>query len=216
MTSPHLSNEDRDQLAELLNIGVSHASTTLSKMLGRRIAISVPTVELHEAKTLSLFTEHPLDVSIAVLLRLSGGIEGYVFLLFPHDASTSLLQTLTGKTVADLNDLNEFDRSVFQEIGNVVTGGMLTGLSQFLHLPLTQSVPDVAIDMRSAMFNSLAASLMQTHEKFIALDVGLCVEATSDTVACTEHTEAVAHLFLFLEPEAAQHVLLFTHEMAQS
>ncbi len=211
-----LSAPDQDQLAELLNIGVSHAGTTLSQMVGRRIAISVPTVVLHEIDTVSLFAARPDDVTIAVLLRLSGGMEGYVFLLFPHDASISLLQTLSGKTVADLHTLNEFDRSVFQEIGNVVTGGMLTGLSKFLHLPLVQSIPDVVIDMRGAIFDSLAASMIQAHGKFFALDVAICVDAANDDVACNEHTEAVAHLFLFLGPEAAKRVLEFTHEMARS
>ena len=213
MPQLQFSPEDTDQLKELLNIGVSHAGDTLSEMVGRRVSISVPTMHLKSAQKSSHFLENPNDITLAVLLRLSGGLEGYVLLFFPHAAAVHLLHSLSGKTIGDLRALDEFDRSVFQEVGNVLTGGMLNGLSQFLKVQLLQSVPDVVIDMGGAMFNSIFASMIKSHDEFLTLNVSICVNATADAITCDDGEEAAGQMFLFLGPESAKQVLELTHKM---
>lgn len=208
-----LSDDDRDQLGELLNIGVAHAGTTLSQMTGRRIAISVPSTSLKNIKNSSEFLEKPDDIILAVLLRLSGGLDGYVFLVFSRDAIIHLLNVLSGKKVSDLRELDPYDRSIFQEVGNVLTGGMLQGFSSFLRIPLLQSVPDVVIDMGGAMFNSLAATMVAHHEEFLSLNVSICVDPSGSAVDCKSGEESTGRMFLFLGPEAVKDILALTHPM---
>ena len=208
-----LSESDHDQLRELVNIGVSHASNTLSQMVGKRITISVPKLSITSAENASQFVSNADDVTVAVLLRLSGVIDGYVFLFFPREAAIHLLQVLSGKTVGDLRALTRFDRSVFQELGNVITGGMLQGLSRFLHIEMLHSVPDVVIDMGGAMFNSLAASMISLHEEFISLDVSVCVDAADGSVSCEGGEESTGRMFLFVGPQAVKHILSITNDM---
>ena len=208
-----LSESDNDQLRELINIGVSHAGNTLSEMIGKRITVSVPKLVVRNAETASQFMEQSSEVTIAILLRLSGVIDGYVFIIFPHDAAVHLLKVLSGKTVGDLRALDRFDRSIFQELGNVITGGMLQGLSRFLHIEMMHSVPDVVVDMGRAMFNSLIASMIALHEEFISLDVSVCVDATENSVSCAEGEESNGRMFLFVGPTAAQQILALTNAM---
>lgn len=208
-----LSSDDRDQLKEFLNIGVAHAGDTLSQMLDHRVTISVPLFDIKNAETVARFVENPNEVTIAVLLRLSGGIDGYVLLYFPYSAAVHLLHALSGKTVGDLRALDQYDRSIFQEVGNVLTGGMLQGLSKFLHIQIIQSVPDVVIDMGGAMFNSLSATMIAAHDEFLALDVAVCVDAAPDSVSCVDGEQAVGRMFLFLGPDAAARILELTRPM---
>lgn len=209
----NLTREDEDQLKELLNIGVSHASTTLSKMVGKAVAISVPNLGIKSARSLLVTVKDPNAVTVAVLLRLSGILEGYVLLFFPYAASLHLLHALSGKTVTDLRALDKYDRSIFQEIGNVLTGGMLKGLSQFLHIELVQSVPDVVIDMGGAMFNSISAAMIYQHNEFLSLDIAICVDAEPGSIACKDGEEAVGRMYLFLGPDAADTILELTNKM---
>ena len=169
--------------------------------------MSVPFLEVKDAQTVSSFIDHPDDISVAVLLRLSGSLEGYVLLLFPRSASLSLLLSLSGKEIGDLRALSLFDRSIFQEVGNVLTGGMLQGLSKFLHIQVIQSVPDVVIDMGGAMFNSISAAMIASHSEFISLDVAVCVDAPKGAITCEPGEEAVGRMFLFLGPTAAAAIL---------
>lgn len=212
-TLSQLTEKDHDQLRELVNIGVSHAGNTLSTMMGRRITISVPTVNVKSADTALHFTDNGEEITVAVLLRLSGAIEGYVFLFFPRDAALHLLKVLSGKTINDLRALDKFDQSIFQELGNVITGGMLQGLAKFLNMEILHSVPDVVIDMGGAMFNSLSASMINLHEEFLALDVSICVDASNDDVSCNFGELSVGRMFLFIGPEAAHTILAITNEM---
>ena len=85
----NLTREDEDQLKELLNIGVSHASTTLSKMVRKTVTISVPKLGVQNAQSLRGIVKDPDAITVAVLLRLSGVLEGYVLLLFPFSAAVS-------------------------------------------------------------------------------------------------------------------------------
>lgn len=209
----HLTREDEDQLKELLNIGVSHASTTLSKMVGKSVTISVPNLDVKNARSLAVKVKDPNAITVAVLLRLSGILEGYVLLYFPYSASLRLLQTLSGKKVTDLRALDKYDRSIFQEVGNVLTGGMLKGLSQFLHIELMQSVPDVVIDMGGTMFNSISAAMIHQHNEFLALDVAICVDAEPGSISCKDGQEAVGNMYLFLGPDAADTILKLTNAM---
>lgn len=208
-----LSDSDEDQLRELVNIGVSHAGNTLSEMVGKRITVSVPSVTIRNAETRSQFVENSTDVTVAILLRLSGVIEGYVFIFFPHDAAVHLLRVMSGKSVGDLRALDRFDRSIFQELGNVITGGMLQGLSRFLHIEMLHSVPDVVVDMGGAMFNSLVASMIALHEEFISLDVSVCVNSTDNAVSCENGAESTGKMFLFVGPVAARRILEITNNM---
>ena len=100
-----LTDGECDQLKELLNIGVSHASNTLSTMMNKRVAISVPSLDVKDAQTVSSFISNPNDISVAVLLRLSGALDGYVLLLFPHSAAISLLHSLSGKTIMRFREI---------------------------------------------------------------------------------------------------------------
>jgi chemotaxis protein CheC len=208
-----LSESDEDQLRELVNIGVSHAGNTLSDMVGKRITVSVPGVTIRSAENSTQFIENPSDVTVAILLRLTGAIEGYVFIFFPHDAAVHLLQVMSGKTIGDLRALDRFDRSIFQELGNVITGGMLQGLSRFLHIEMLHSVPDVVVDMGGAMFNSLVASMIALHEEFISLDVSVCVDASMGAVSCSDGAESTGRMFLFVGPTAAKKILEITGAM---
>ena len=124
-----------------------------------------------------------------------------------------LLHSISGKQVGDVRAFDAFDRSVFQEVGNVLAGGMLTGLAQFLNVQLLHSTPDVVIDMSGAMFNSLSASMIASHEEFVSLDVAIAVDDETNEIEIKEGEEAIGRMFLFLGPEAAAHMLQLTRAM---
>ena len=209
----NLTNEDKDQLSELVNIGISHAGTALSVMLGRRVTISVPLLEVKDARSVSHFSEATDDVTVSVLLRVGGGLDGYVFLFFPQEATVRLLQSLSGKTVGDLRALTAYDRSIFQELGNVITGGMLFGLSKFLGTELLHSVPNVSVDMGRAMFNSISASMISQHEEFLSLDVAVCVNSSDDAIKCEVLDEARGRMFILIGPDSVNKILSTTRKM---
>lgn len=209
----NLSQNDNDQLSELVNIGVSHAGDTLSLLMKKRVTVSIPKVRVRDASSETSLISGEDDVTVSILLRVHGLIDSYILLYFPRYAATHLLEVLSGKKISDLRALDEFDRSLFRELGNIITGGMLSGLSKFLHVKMVHSVPNVVVDMGSSMLNSVSASMIRMHEEFLSLEVAICVEPSMDAIVCESDEPAVGHMFLFMGPEAVKKILEITNSM---
>jgi chemotaxis protein CheC len=208
MSAPFtLSPFAADELKELLNIGVSHASNTLSRLTQKRVTISVPSLDVKEVVPPTSFVRDPNEIIVAVLLKLSEGLDGFILLTFPTEAAVRLLHTLSGKTVGDLRALDAYDRSVFQEIGNVIVGGMLSEVAKLINQRILHSVPDVVVDMSGAMFNSIVAEMVGAHESFVSVDVAICVDANENAVLCEPDEESAGKMFLFVGPEAASRAI---------
>ncbi|OGZ06236.1 MAG: hypothetical protein A2845_00310 [Candidatus Lloydbacteria bacterium RIFCSPHIGHO2_01_FULL_49_22] len=208
-----LTENDNDQLRELVNIGVSHAGDTLSLMMGKHITVSIPGISVQSASTTLCLPQGDEDLTVSVLLRVYGLINGYVFLFFPRTAALRLLQVLSGKSISDVRALDRFDRSIFQELGNVITGGTLNGLSKFLHIEMLHSVPNVVVDMSGAIFNSLSASMVKQHEEFLSLDVSICIDSPSSSAVCVDSEASAARMYLFMGPDAVERILAITNAM---
>ncbi|HSE35231.1 MAG TPA: chemotaxis protein CheC [Candidatus Paceibacterota bacterium] len=208
--TPSLDSVDADQLRELLNIGVSHASTKLSQFTNHRITISVPTVGLQSVVHPHDYLPNPEEVSGAILLRFNGALEGFMLLIFTEIAVRHLLESLGGTPVGDIRTLDDYQRSALQEVGNIVAGGMLGGIGPLLSGKAVQSVPDVVIDSGASLINSIVAGLVHAHGHYVAIDVSICVDAREDVVACEGGDPALGRLFLFLGPDAADAALGFT------
>ncbi|KKU79187.1 MAG: hypothetical protein UY04_C0015G0041 [Parcubacteria group bacterium GW2011_GWA2_47_7] len=211
-----LNQNDNDQLRELINIGVSHAGDTLSIMMGKRVTVSIPHVSIKNASNATIESGFSNEVTVSVLLRVYGLIDGYVLLFFPRKAALHLLGVLSGKKIGDLRALDDFDRSLFQELGNVITGGMLQGLSKFLHIEMMHSVPNVVVDMGGAMLGSVSASMIQLHEEFLSLEVSVCVAPSPDGVVCDGTEGAVGQMYLFMGPSAVRKILDITNTIMHS
>jgi chemotaxis protein CheC len=205
-----LTESENDQLRELINIGVSQAGDALSLLMSRRITVSIPIVGVNDAMNAVRIAHLEDEITVSVLLRIFGEIDGYVLIVFPRAAALHLLTVLGGKTVGDLRAIDPFDRSMFQEIGNVVTGGMLIALSKFLHVEMLHSVPNVVIDMGGAMLNSVSASMIRLHEEFMTLNVAICVDATPESASCNIDESSVGQMFLFVGPDAVKKILSIT------
>ena len=87
-TPPLTLNElERDALAELANIGVSRAASSLRKMVGQQVLLSVPSVEVMSQKTAAaLVAEREGNRLIAVQQEFLG------FVLRPRHADISRRQ----------------------------------------------------------------------------------------------------------------------------
>lgn len=201
---------DADQLRELLNIGVSHASTKLSQFTNHRVTISVPTVGMKSVSKPKEYLPDPDAIAGGILLRFSGSLDGFMLLIFTEPAVRHLLESLGGVTVLDIRAINEYQRSMLREVGNIVAGGMLGGIGPLLSGRVVQSVPDVVIDSGSSLLNSIVTGLVHAHGHYVTIDVAICVDAREDSVSCRSGDGALGKLFLFLGPDAADAALGFT------
>ena len=134
-----LSPSDFDVLRELSNVGAGHATTILSSVVGRRrVALSVPRVELlRPAGVLALVGGADVDL-VAIELGLAGLLEGRIVIAFTRESARSLTALVLG---TEATEEDELGRSALLEVGNIVTSSYLNALAKLVHAPLVPTPP---------------------------------------------------------------------------
>ncbi|WP_028986586.1 chemotaxis protein CheC [Thermicanus aegyptius] len=139
-----------DILREIGNIGAGHAATSLSKILGMRIEMSVPNVEILSFDKIAQYVGEDKLV-VGIYMSVEGDMTGSIFFLMGITSAKFLLSQLFQEELNEKEPFTEKDLDALQEIGNILTGSYLSALADFTHLTLYPSIPSIAVDMAMAI-----------------------------------------------------------------
>jgi len=137
-----LTDDQRDILRELVNVGVGRAGYVLSEMVDSRVGLQVPEVRAadgHEARKLCRLCTQTERVS-TVQQTFSGALIGSALLAFPSTSARSLVATLTA-TSSDSPEIDAEREAVLTEVGNVIINGVLGSLGNLVNLDLAFGLP---------------------------------------------------------------------------
>jgi chemotaxis protein CheC len=138
-----LSVLERDALTELVNIGVGRAATSLCKMVGKRILLSVPAVEVVTCTAaVTLLGEREADLLVAIRQDFDGPFSGRAMLILPQSNSLALLRAVTGNEMSD-EQIAEIEQEALAETGNVILNSCLGSMANMLQRTLSMSLPQV-------------------------------------------------------------------------
>ena len=138
-----LTELEQDALAELANIGVSRAASSLRKMVGQQVLLSVPSVEVVNQRTAAaLVSEREGSDLVAVHQAFSGSFSGRALLIFPQAKSLELIRAIVGPDITDL-ETRGIEEEALAETGNVILNGCLATMANILNQSLTVSLPEV-------------------------------------------------------------------------
>lgn len=195
-----LTDFERDQLKEVVNIGAGHASMALSKLVGKQVAISVPAAYIDHVEKMPALLGEPEGVMTAVLLKLLGDAPGMMLLLFPPESAMRLASLLTKTEEKPNHILDDMDRSALKEVGNILAGAAMNALSKFLDLNFLQSVPDTATDMLGSVVNSVLAEIGRSSDTILIFKVDFSIQ----------DKKVDGQLFFLFDPQATGKILKAT------
>ncbi len=192
-----LTDLQLDALREIGTIGAGNAATGLSKMLNKRISISVPSTRVVKLeKVPELLGGAELLVAV-VYFQVTGPFMGSILLIFSLKEALRLVDLLLGKKDGETQILDEFAGSALKELGNISTGSYLSALSSVVKMRLVQSIPGLATDMLQAVLDGILIKLALETENALVVDTEFKVEENK-----------VRGHFLFLpEPEGLDNIL---------
>ncbi len=149
----------RDQIAivrEVATIAADQARNALSRLLKVPIRICAPevaSIRLSEIPALFGGLDAP---AIGVLVPFQGDVEGNTLLLFSEEGIKELERMLLGSSGQAGDDLR---LSAFAEIGNILTGTLLTVLSSLSEKIVISLPPLLVQDMAGAILNTILAEV---------------------------------------------------------
>lgn len=148
-----LTELERDALTELVNIGVSRAASSLRKMIGEEVLLSVPAVEIMAPQDAArLIAERETEELVAIQQQFEGAFSGQALLIFPEATSLDLVRAIIGGNVP-LEEIAEMEQEALAETGNVILNGCLATMANMLKRSLTISLPEVVRGDGARLFN---------------------------------------------------------------
>ena len=192
-----------DALREVANIGAGHAATALSQMVGSRIMITVPRINIMALEDVSSELDEPEMPIAAVLMHMLGDLTGRTLLVFPQPTAIRLAELMLRRPAGSSRALGELEQSAIKEAGNILSGQYMNALSEFMGLMLLPSPPSLAVDISTAV---LTTALVQFSPE---RDYVFCVESE---FFMTDVGERLRGYFLLLpDPASLQAILRAVH-----
>ncbi|HJV64336.1 MAG TPA: chemotaxis protein CheC [Geomonas sp.] len=127
-----------DALTEACNIGMAHAATALSQLMGKGVAIQAPRLQFLDGAGLSeLLDDEPVR---ALHLQILGNVRGSILILLREANARRILELLLGQGQGS-QPLAEMEASTLMEVGNILASACLNALGLMLKMTLLPSVP---------------------------------------------------------------------------
>ncbi len=139
MNSKIFSSMEIDAIGEILNISLGASATAVSTMLGKRVDITTPDVEI---VTYDEFEYSDMEPAIAVEITYISGLSGSNIMLLKRQDVRMIVGLLMGMEISDEDfELNEMNTSAICEVMNQMMGASSTALSEFLGEVVNISTP---------------------------------------------------------------------------
>ena len=119
----------------------------------------------------------PEEIVAAVLVKMSGEINGIMLFILKIDFINAVLDSVLSKDIDDYMDLTELEKSALEEIGNIIISSYVNAMSGLTGVSIKLSIPSIAINMLGGIlsvpmveFGYETDKLMMINGKFIVDD----------------------------------------------
>ena len=193
ITSLHL-----DVLKEIGNIGAAHAATALSNLLGKKIDMRVPKVEMVSFNDMMELAGGSENVVVGIYLRIEGDAEGSMFFILPIEQANRFIRRLIYDESFDFKKqpVSELGLSAMQEMGNILSGSYLSALSDFTNLKIYPTVPGLSVDMFGAIISIGLIELSHISDNVIVINTSIFEDGVEDQETVR------GHFFLLPDPDS--------------
>ena len=139
----HLSEIERDAMAEIANIAVGRSAASLRQIVGHEILMSVPSVEIMSREAAARSLAKPgTKTFIAVCQSFEGPFSGRALLIFPEANSLALVRAILGRDMP-LDDVADIEDEALAETGNIILNSFVATMANVFKRVLTMSLPSV-------------------------------------------------------------------------
>lgn len=149
----HVNDMYMDVLREIGNIGAGNATTAIAQMLGARLNMEVPNVQLMEASELGGAICDEEETVVGIFLEVMNEINGSMMFLMTMESAHIIVNKLMMRDPDYREPFDEMDLSALKEIGNIIAASYLSALSSLTNLRIAPSVPYISVDMAAAILS---------------------------------------------------------------
>ena len=138
-----LTEAEQDALAEIANMGVARAATSLRQLVGDQVLLSVPAVNIVTRLAASRLVENgSVSKLVAVQQSFTGPFSGKALLIFPAAHSLELVRSIVGDGHS-LEDVIDLEQEALAETGNIILNACLATIANVLRHTMRMTLPSI-------------------------------------------------------------------------
>lgn len=136
-----MTPDQEDYIAELMNIAMGQAASSMSEMIDEEVQLAVPKISFVPRQyVIDQFFDQVKGDLTGVSQSIEGGLKGESLLLFPGEKSLSVVEMLMQNTVS-VDGLAELEQEALCEIGNILLNAVNGSLADNIGETLISSLP---------------------------------------------------------------------------
>lgn len=171
-----ITEEQLDFLKEMVNIGAGHAASAFSQITGQPVDVTVPKVQVIAPPEVSSVFKKPSSPVACVRMEMVGDVTGSMFFIVPEKLIKRLAKITLKASHARFEE--NVDKSVIEEIGNIVAGTYLMAIHDFCRLNIFHTVPEMVIDMVQSIVDETIAAQSMKSENIILIENDFSIAKT--------------------------------------
>ncbi len=168
-----LTSIQQDALKEFLNISIGQAAHLFSQLVGHRIELSIPKVNLlsikeEEEHYPEIFSSDTRGQILTSSIQFNQSFTGKAVLLFPMEKTQLLIHLFLGEEKREEDEsmyLNEMDYDALKEIGNILLNAIMGSLGDLLGIKLIYHPPEV----KRMLLTEFWKTFFQKREDYILI-----------------------------------------------
>jgi chemotaxis protein CheC len=153
----------------LVSKGIANALSGLSQMVGQELSVTSLDLKHFPAKEAANLLGGPENLVIGIYLTVHGDAAGHLMLIHEPKIAFELIDMQMGLVSGSTRSLDEMERSIMGEMGNITGSFFLNALADATNLSLIPSPPAVLIDMAGAILGIALTEIMQEQDDIIVV-----------------------------------------------
>jgi len=174
-SNAHFMNEMQiDVFREIGNIGSSSAATALSKIVEKRITLSLPEVRILQFNEICRVVGGEENLVVGIMQPMHGDLTGNILFLLrleeAHDLAGILINRMlqiNEKIPRGGRTFTEMETSALHEIGNIMISSYLSAISAMTGLRVQPLAPAMAMDMAGAILSVLTIEFGKVGDRVL-------------------------------------------------
>jgi len=174
-----LDDMEKDTLGEIANISMGTAATTLSQLLGKKVEITTPKVDLTTSEEIQ--KDYPIP-SVICDVKYKAGIEGSnLLILSQKDGSVIVDLMMGGDGKNPTPELSELQISGISEAMNQMMGSAATSMSTMFNSMVDITPPNLVLtDMETG--KEVIEDFLSPDEPLVRISFKMVVEDVIDSI----------------------------------
>ena len=172
----NITKEELNEFNLLSNMGAANAAESLSKILNKRIDLSIPEVKLTPVEKIPDFFGNLNEPYMGVMLPIEGEINGTLLLLLQEQVGFDLIDMLYGTESNGTSELSEDGVSALKELTNIIGASILNVYAEKSNMVVKPNVPTFVHDFLQSVMDSVLIMHNIEHDYAIVMETAFYFE----------------------------------------